>query len=382
MHGIRARSPWSRVLARCRARCLAAMAQAEVRPETVAAGLAHPWAVAFVDGRFLVTERAGRMRVVEAAGQVGPPLRASRRSRRAGRAACWTWCPIPASPRNRTLYFCFSEPGAGRQLARHWPARGCRRTARASRTCASSSARSRRWRASTHFGCRIVEARDGNLFLTLGERFSRKEDAQTLDNHLGKVCASTKDGAPAPGQPVRRPGRRAAGDLELRPPQRRRARRWRPDGALLDARARPAGRRRDQRAAGRPQLRLAGDHLRRELRRRQDRRGHHAARPAWSSRCTTGCRRSRPRAWRSSPATAMAPAWQGNLFVGSLKFGYLDRIDDRGRQGRGREQRLLQGIGRVRDVRQGPDGLLYLLTDEQRRQAGARAALAGARRPL
>jgi glucose/arabinose dehydrogenase len=56
------------------------------------------------------------------------------------------------------------------------------------------------------------------------------------------------------------------------------------------------------------------------------------------------------------------PALRGNLFVGSLKFGYLDRIELGGGKV-AREHKLLEGIGRVRDVRQGPDGLLYLLTD-------------------
>jgi aldose sugar dehydrogenase len=60
-----------------------------------------------------------------------------------------------------------------------------------------------------HFGCRIVEARDGNLFLTLGERMSRMQDAQTLDNHHGKVVRITKSGkvpAPAPApRSARRP---------------------------------------------------------------------------------------------------------------------------------------------------------------------------------
>ena len=55
--------------------------------------------------------------------------------------------------------------------------------------------------------------------------------------------------------------------------------------------------------------------------------------------------------------------WQGNLFVGSLKFGYLDRIELAGGKVV-REQKLLEGAGRVRDVRQGPDGLLYIVTDE------------------
>jgi glucose/arabinose dehydrogenase len=57
--------------------------------------------------------------------------------------------------------------------------------------------------------------------------------------------------------------------------------------------------------------------------------------------------------------------WQGNLFVGSLKFGFLDRIElANGRPVR--EQHLLEGVGRVRDVRQGPDGLLYIVTDESK----------------
>jgi aldose sugar dehydrogenase len=55
--------------------------------------------------------------------------------------------------------------------------------------------------------------------------------------------------------------------------------------------------------------------------------------------------------------------WQGNLFVGSLKFEYLDRIELAGGKV-AREEKLVQGIGRVRDVRQGRDGLLYILTDE------------------
>jgi glucose/arabinose dehydrogenase len=83
--------------------------------ETVASGLDHPWAVAFLPGgRFLVTERPGRMRVVEADGEAsGRRSPACRRWWPAGRAGCWTWCWIPASRSNRTLFFCFSEPGAG-----------------------------------------------------------------------------------------------------------------------------------------------------------------------------------------------------------------------------------------------------------------------------
>ncbi|MGE8376250.1 MAG: PQQ-dependent sugar dehydrogenase, partial [Diaphorobacter nitroreducens] len=53
-----------------------------------------------------------------------------------------------------------------------------------------------------HFGCRIVQAPDGHLFLTLGERYGRKEDAQRLDNHLGKVVRIAPTGGAAPGNPL------------------------------------------------------------------------------------------------------------------------------------------------------------------------------------
>jgi glucose/arabinose dehydrogenase len=105
-----------------------------------------------------------------------------------------------AFERNRTLFFCFSEAGTGGNgtaLAR------ARLAADDSRLEQVSVIFSQKPKVASHqhFGCRIAEARDGNLFLTLGERFSRKEDAQKLDNHLGKVVRLTKDGAPAPGNP-------------------------------------------------------------------------------------------------------------------------------------------------------------------------------------
>ena len=121
-------------------------------------------------------------------------------------------------PPTAIFYFCFSEPapvGNSTALAR------ARLSADSSRLEDVRVIFSQKPKVSSslHFGCRIVEARDGTLFLTLGDRFSSKDDAQKLDNHHGKVVRLTKDGAAAAGQPVRRPGRRSAGNLELRPPE-------------------------------------------------------------------------------------------------------------------------------------------------------------------
>jgi glucose/arabinose dehydrogenase len=156
--------------------------------------------------------------------------------------------------------------------------------------------------SSLHFGCRIVEGMkdgrpDGTLFLTLGERFQRMQDAQTLDNHHGKIVRVGKDGSVPRDNPfVGRPGALAR-DLELRPPQPARRHAGTRTGRLWMHEHGPQGGDEINLPNAGAQLRLAGDHLWRAIRRRPDRRGHHRQRWAWSSRCTTGRRRSRRRAW-------------------------------------------------------------------------------------
>ena len=93
-------------------------------------------------------------------------------------------------------------------------------------------------------------------------------------------------------------------------------------------------------------------------------------RRAWRSRSTTGCRRSRLPAWRSTTGERF-PRWRGDLFVGALRDQMLVRLRLDGEKVV-KEERMLKGVlGRIRDVRDGPDGLLYLLTDEPNGRAGA-----------
>ena len=124
-----------------------------------------------------------------------------------------------------------------------------------------------------------------------------------------------------------------------------------------------AGRRRGQHSRDRQELRLAGDRLRRQLRAaRQDRQRQSTRSPAWSSRSNTGCRRSRRPAWRSTRAicsrrgraACSSARWPARCWCGSALDG--DKVTG--------EERLLQGLReRIRDVRVGPDGALYLATD-------------------
>src|SRR5207253_3012111 len=166
-----------------------------LRSETVASGLDHPWAVAFLpDGRFLVTERPGRMRVIDAAGRVGAPMGGVPEVAAAGQGGLLDVVLDSGFATNRQLFFCFSQPGDGGNSTALARARLPANAARLEDVRVIFSQKPKV--ASTfHFGCRIVEARDGTLFLTLGERNSRRDDAQKLDNHLGKVVRVNKDGS-------------------------------------------------------------------------------------------------------------------------------------------------------------------------------------------
>jgi glucose/arabinose dehydrogenase len=333
------------------------------RGETVASGLSHPWALAFLpDGRFLVTERPGRMRIVSARGRVSAPLGGVPEVAARGQGGLLDVVLDSGFASNRTIWFCFSEPGPGRTNS----------TALARARLAADASRLEEVRvifsqkpkvASTaHFGCRIVEARDGTLFLTMGERFTHRDDAQRLDNDLGKIVRINKDGtAPRDNPFVGRAG--ALPEIWSYGHRNAQGATLGPDGRLWETEHGPQG----------------GDEI------NLPQAGHNYGWPVITygeeygggpigAGITQKEGMEQPlHYWVPSIAPSgmvfltsdrYGAAWRGNLFVGSLKFGYLDRIELAGGKVV-RETKLLQGVGRVRDVRQGPDGLLYVVTDEE-----------------
>jgi glucose/arabinose dehydrogenase len=333
---------------------------AQPRAETIATGLANPWAVAFLEGgRFLVTERVGRMRVIEADGTSGRPLGGVPAVAAGGQGGLLDLVLDSGFARNRTLYFCFSEPGAGGNSTALARARLAADHSRLEDVQVIFSQRPK-VASSLHFGCRIVETPDGLLFLTLGERFVRMQDAQRLDNHLGKVLRLTKDGKPAPGNPFAgRPG--ALPEIWSYGHRNSQGATLGPDGRFWMHEHGPQG----------------GD----EINLPQPGRNYgwpvitygenYGGGPIGEGITARDGLEQPLHYWVPSIApSGMAfltserygAAWKGNLFIGSLKFGYLDRIELAGGKV-AREHKLLEGVGRVRDVRQGPDGLLYLLTD-------------------
>ena len=204
-----------------------------------------------------------------------------------------------------------------------------------------------------HFGCRIVQARDGNLFLTPGDHFIRRDKAQNLDNHLGKMIRIAPDGSvpkdnPFVGRAGAKPeiwsyGHRNRQGARCIPP---------PANCGCTSTARSGG---DEIniPASRQELRLAGDRLRRQLRRRQDSRGH-AARPAWSSRSGNG-RRSIAPSGMAFYTGDLFPQWKGNACSSARwRTQMLVRLELDGEKVT-REERMLRELNeRIRDVRRAP----------------------------
>ena len=350
-----------------------AFAQAQaITPVTVAMGLNHPWAVAFLpSGDFLVSERSGALRVIEPDGKIGQAIRGLPAITVGGQGGLLDVVLDSDFSRNRMLYFCYSEPasqGAGNS------------TALASAKLSTDMRQleglrilfSQRPKVTSelHFGCRIVESKnaqgqaDGKIFLTLGERFNRRDDAQTLDNHHGKVIRINKDGSTPSDNPfVGRSG--ALPEIWSYGHRNPQGATLNPKGMLWINEHGPRGG--DEINLPRPGANYGWPLV--SFGRNYD---FTAVGDGKSAQANT----EQPlHQWTPSIApSGMAfvtsekygKTWVGNFLVGSLKFNYLARLElERPFEGSVvKETRLLESLReRIRDVRQGPDGYIYVVTD-------------------
>ncbi len=342
---------------------------APVKAITVAQGLENPWAVAFLpEGRFLVTERPGRLRVVEADGRLNPPVAGVPAVAATGQGGLLDVVLDSGFAANRTVYVCYAEPAGDGTSGNSTALARARLSDDRTRLEDVRVIFSQRPKVASrlHFGCRIVEAMkggrpDGTLFLALGERFSRMQDAQTLDNHHGKVVRVGKDGRVPPDNPfVGRPG--ALPEIWSYGHRNPQGATLGPDGRLWMHEHGPQGG--DEINRPEPGLNYGWPVIT---------FGEQYGGGPIGAGITAKAGMEQPlHHWTPSIApSGMAfltsdrygPAWRGSLFVGSLKFQFLNRVELSGTRVVG-EERLLSDLGeRIRDVRQGPDGYLYVLTD-------------------
>lgn len=325
--------------------------------ERFAGGLVHPWGVAVLpDGRLLVSERRGRLRLIGPGGEVSPPLDGVPEVFDRGQGGLLDVELAPDFASSRRVYLSFAEPGEGGAS-----------TALGHGTLGEGRLegfevifrQQPKVPGPNHFGGRVVFAPDGRIFLTLGERF-KFEPAQELSNHLGTVVRLEPDGSVPPGNPfVGREG--AEPEIWSYGHRNVEAAAIHPEtGALWIAEMGPLG----------------GD----ELNRPEAGRNYGWPTVSWGRHYDGRPIPDPPSHPKFADAVAhwtpvispsgmifyggeAFPAWRGSALVGGLSSGQLVRLRIEG--GTLVEEERVPLGARIRDVAEAADGSLYLLTDRQ-----------------
>lgn len=333
-----------------------------VQIKTIARGLQNAWGMTFLpDGRMLVTERPGRMRIVEVNGSVGEPLAGLPSIAAGGQGGLLDVVLAPDFATSKKIYFSYSEPGkGGNSTAVSFATLNGNKLENLTRVFSQQP----KVESSAHFGSRLVWAPDGTLFITLGDRYSQKEQAQTLDNHQGKVVRINADGTVPKDNPF-----------------------VKTTGALPEIWS--YGHRNVQGAAINPITKTlwTGEHGPQggdELNITQASKNY-----GWpvitygenygGGKIGEGTHKNGMEQpiykWVPSIATAgfifytgdKFPQWKNNILLASLREQTLVRLTVDGDKIVGEERLLKKELGqRFRSVVQGPDGLIYLLSDESK----------------
>jgi aldose sugar dehydrogenase len=325
---------------------------------TVAKGIEHPWSLAFLpDGRMLVTERPGRLRIVSSDGRVSEPVSGVPRVYASGQGGLLDVALSPTFDKDRLVYLSFAESGEGG--AGTAVARG-RLGERALENLQVIWRQQPKVGGSNHFGSRIMFRRDGTLFVTLGERFNYSDSAQDLSTTLGKIVRINPDGSIPSDNPF---VSRAGVSPEI----------W------------SYGHRNIQAAALEPETgqvwtvehgARGGDELNHPEAGKNygwpviSYGRHYSFLPIGEGTAKEGMEQP---VYYWDPVIApsgmvfytgeLFPDWKSNILIGSLTPGLLVRLVMKDSKV-AHEERYLGDLGeRIRDVRQASDGSIYLLTD-------------------
>ncbi len=321
------------------------------RLETWAEGLDHPWSIAFLpQGGALVTELTGRLRQVDAAGKVSRPLTGVPDVYFAGQGGLFDVVLHPQFPENRLVYLAYAEGGPGDNGTAI--ARG--RLGDGSLEQVEIVFRNfTRKETPMHYGGRMAFLPDGTLLLTTGEGFDRRESAQDRTSGLGKVIRMRDDGGPPADPPF--PEAPLVFSYGHRNPQGLAVA---SDGTVWLHEHGPRGGdevNRIRRGAnyGWPAVTHGVDYSGALISPYTEREGVEPPVHVWT-----------PSIAPSGLAIYEAdrfPDWRGDLFVGALVDREVRRLDLSGGRVVAEESLFSELDERVRDVRAGPDGALYLL---------------------
>jgi glucose/arabinose dehydrogenase len=336
--------------------------KAEIRVETIASGLQNPWGLTFLpDGRALVTERPGRLRIIGKDNKLSDPVAGVPEVAAVGQGGLLDVALSPDFAKDNLVFLSFAEPrgaaGSSTSVAR---GRLVEKDGKASLEDVKVIFRQEPARlGGFHFGSRLVFARDGNLFITTGER-NLKTPSQDLTNHIGKIIRVTPDGQVPPDNPFvkdknARPeiwswGHRNVQGAALHPET---GKLW-----IIEHGARGGDEINVPEAGknyGWPVISYGVDYSGAKIGEGTHKAGMEQPIHYWDPSI--------------APSGAMFytgdafPQWKGNLFTGGLALTLLSRLELNGERV-AKEERLLEASGdRIRDVRQAPDGSIWLLTD-------------------
>jgi glucose/arabinose dehydrogenase len=323
--------------------------------------LSHPWSLAFLpDGAMLVTERSGRLRYIDPKGNLDPtPIAGLPAIRQHGQGGLLDVVPHPQFEKNHWIYFSYAErgdKGYGTTVARG------RLNDHHLDKVEVIFRMSRKTNSRHHFGSRLVFTREGYLYITLGDRGDRPR-AQDLADHAGSLIRLHDDGGVPKDNPFVdrkhiQPEIYSFGHRNIQGA----AQHPRTGSLWIHEHGPQGGDEINAPKAGRnygwPIITYGVNYvIGTKIGEGTHKQGMEQPLHIWTPSIA-------PSGMTFYTGSRLSP-WQDNLFVGSLKFQQLVRLEleeDKVIH----EERILTGqLGRIRDVRQGPDDLLYLLTDEK-----------------
>lgn len=331
-------------------------AAGSVAVETVVEGLDHPWAMTFLpDGRMLITERAGTLRMVSEDGKLSEPLPGTPKVFAHGQGGMLDVELDPDFASNRLVYLSYAEPGKGG--ASTAVGRG-RLTDDRIEGFEVIFRQQPKVDGPNHFGGRIVFAPDGKLFLTMGDRYTF-DPAQDLDDHIGTIVRINPDGSVPKDNPF--VGRKGAQDeiwsyghrnIESAVIEPRTGQLWvaemGPQGGDELNRPQPG------RNYGWPEVSWGEHYDGRDI-------PDPPTRPEFADAVMQWTPVIAPSGMVFYTGDAF-PAWRGSMLIGGLVTRGIVRVEPDGEKA-GEEERISLGA-RIREVAQGPDGFVYALTDE------------------